>query len=59
MADIGDLPFNQVTETLDKIKPDKASANFGVELAVEAGNLTALIVKGWGKGNLEITLERR
>ena len=52
MADIGDLPFNQVTETLDKIKPDKASANFGVELAVEAGNLTALIVKGWGKSTI-------
>ena len=68
VADIGDLPFKQVTdalqeivgnlkETLNKVKPDKASVKFGVEMAVEAGNLTALIVKGSGKGNLEITLE--
>jgi hypothetical protein len=68
VADIGALPFDQVTkalqeivgnlkETLDRVKPDKASVKFGVEMAVEAGNLTALIVKGSGKGNLEITLE--
>ena len=44
-------------ETLDKVKPDKASVKFGVEMAVESGNLTAMIVKGSGKGNLEITLE--
>lgn len=44
-------------ETLDKVKPDKASVKFGVELATETGGLTALIVKGSGKGNLEITLE--
>ncbi len=68
VADIGALPFKQVTEalqeivgnlkeTLDRVKPDKASVKFGVEMAVEAGDLTALIVKGSGKGNLEITLE--
>jgi hypothetical protein len=62
------LPFQQVTEalqeivgnlkeTLDKVKPDKAAVKFGVELAAEPGKLTALIVKGSGKGNLEITLE--
>jgi hypothetical protein len=28
-----------------------------MELAVESGQLTAVIVKGSGKGNLEITLE--
>lgn len=62
------LPFKQVTEalqgiveelkeTLDKVKPDKASVKFGIEMAVESGSLTAMIVKGTGKGNLEITLE--
>lgn len=61
------LPFKQVTETLegivetlkdtlDKVKPDKATVKFGVEMAVESGSLTAMIVKGTGKGNLEITL---
>ena len=61
-------PFKQVTdaleeitkalaETLQKAKPDKASVKFGLELAVESGQLTAVIVKGSGKANLEITLE--
>ncbi len=44
-------------ETLKKTKPDKATVKFGMELAVEAGQLTAVIVKGSGKANLEITLE--
>jgi hypothetical protein len=67
VADIA-FPFKQVNEalqgivselkeTLDKVKPDKATVKFGVEMAVESGNLTAMIVKGTGKGNLEITLE--
>lgn len=68
VASLKALPFQHVTEalqeivgnlkeTLDKVKPDKASVKFGVDLAIEAGNLTTLIVKGSGKGNLEITLE--
>lgn len=62
------LPLNGITgaiqeiisdlkETIDKVKPNKASVKFGVEVAVDSGNLTALIVKSAGKGNLEITLE--
>lgn len=61
-------PFQEVTEALEGIvdslatmlqraKPDKASVKFGMELAVEAGQLTAVIVKGSSKANLEITLE--
>ena len=61
-------PFKQVTdaleeitaalaETLQKNKPDKASVKFGMELAVESGQLTAVIVKGSGNANFEITLE--
>lgn len=62
------LSFKQVTktlegvvktlkDTLDKVKPEKASVKFGVEMAVESGSLTAMVMKGTGKGNLEITLE--
>lgn len=43
--------------TIATIKPDKATVEFGVELALESGQLTALIVKGEAKGNLKITLE--
>lgn len=61
------MPFEQVTETLegiiealkvtlDKVQPDKATVKFGVEIAVESGSLSALLMKGSGKGNLEITI---
>lgn len=45
------------TATFNKVKPDKASVEFGIEIAIEAGVATALIVKGSGTGNLKITLE--
>ncbi len=43
--------------TLDRVKPRKASLEFGVEVAVESGQLTALLVKGSGTANLKVTLE--
>lgn len=46
-----------LTSCLQKIKPQKASVEFGLELAVESGKLTSLLVKGTGKANLKITLE--
>jgi len=46
-----------LAQSLQKIQPDKASVKFGLELAIESGNLTAVIVKGSSKANLEITLE--
>ncbi len=46
-----------MTKTLDKVKPKKASVEFGVEIGVESGKLTTLLVKGSGKANLKITLE--
>jgi hypothetical protein len=58
------LPFRRVTDalegitsaissTLEKVKPNKATVKFGMELAMESGQLTA----GSGKANLEISLE--
>lgn len=63
-----DFDFQQVSETvssivdnlkatLDKAKAKKASIEFGLEIGVESGQLTALIVKGSGRANLKITLE--
>jgi hypothetical protein len=46
-----------VLAAVGKVKPSKASVEFGVEVAMESGQLTALIVKGEGKANLKITLE--
>ncbi len=46
-----------VVTTLEKVKPQKASVEFGLEVALESGQLTALLVKGSGTSNLKITLE--
>jgi hypothetical protein len=45
-----------LASAINKAKPHTASIEFGVEIAVESGQLTALIVKGGAKANLKITL---
>ena len=60
--------FKEVTDTLEgiveaisgtihKAMPTKASVKFGLDIGVESGKLTAVMVKGSGKANLEINLE--
>jgi hypothetical protein len=62
------LPFKEVTETIEKVSqaviatlhkvnPSKASVEFGVEVGIESGGVTALLVKGTSTGNLKVTLE--
>lgn len=46
-----------VVQTLENVKPDKASVEFSIEIAVQSGKLTTLIVQGSSKGNMKITLE--
>jgi Trypsin-co-occurring domain 1 len=52
---------SEIAATLKEInqtvQPDKISVKLGLEVAIESGQLTALIVKGAGKANLEITME--
>ncbi len=61
-------PFNEMTgaieslakeiaETVQKIKPDKACVRFGIDVGIESGKLTPLLVKDASTGNIEITLE--
>jgi hypothetical protein len=47
----------KVTSALRSAAPDRATVEFGVDIGVEAGGLTALIVKGSGTATLKITLE--
>jgi Trypsin-co-occurring domain 1 len=47
----------EIAEALHKVKPDRASVKFGIDIAVESGQLTAVLVKGSHSANLEITLE--
>jgi hypothetical protein len=44
-------------DSLAKIKPRKASVEFGIEIGIESGQLTALICKGSGKANVTVSLE--
>ena len=46
-----------ITDSLEKISPNKASVKFGLEIQIEQGSLVAAIVRGTGKANLEVTLE--
>lgn len=46
-----------IAAPIQKVKPKKATVKFGMELAIESGQLTAIIVKGSSKANLEITME--
>lgn len=46
-----------VLSAVRKVRPTKATVEFGIEVGAESGQLTALIVKGTGKANLTITLE--
>jgi Trypsin-co-occurring domain 1 len=62
------LPFDGVAESIDAIstrivaaleraKPDKATVGFGLDVCVESGQLTSLLVKGSGKATINVTLE--
>ena len=42
---------------LSQAKAKKATVELGIEIGAEAGQLTALLVKGTGSANLKITLE--
>lgn len=48
---------DSLVTTLKKVKPHKASVEFGLEIAIESGSLTSLLVKGSGDANIKITLE--
>ena len=47
----------RMTAALERVKPDKAAVEFGIDVGVESGALTALVVKGTGSATLKVTLE--
>jgi hypothetical protein len=68
--DVADrLPkFDEVTKIIEgigdglhsvaiKLKPEKLTVEFGLEISVESGELTALLVKGSGTAHLTVELE--
>jgi hypothetical protein len=62
------VPFDGVAESIDAIssrivgalqraKPDKATVEFGLDVGVESGQLTSMLVKGSGTATIKVTLE--
>jgi hypothetical protein len=54
---VADDIAHTLKEIKEDIKPDKLSVTLGLQIGIESGELTALIVKGSGNANLEITME--
>jgi hypothetical protein len=65
---LGKLPFQQIADSIDAItqqvqgalqraKPRRATVAFGLDIGVESGQLTSLLVKGTGTATITITLE--
>jgi len=46
-----------IYNALKAVEPTKAKVQFGIVVGAEAGQLTALVVKGSGKASLKVTLE--
>lgn len=46
-----------LAKTLQKVRPNKASIEFSIEVAVKEGQLSALLVQGSATGNLKVNLE--
>ncbi|MFF8840139.1 CU044_2847 family protein [Streptomyces sp. NPDC015130] len=47
----------QIGEALDRAAPDRATVEFGCQLGLDAGKLTALVVQGSTNASLRVTLE--
>ena len=48
---------SQTIEPLKKLQAKKITLKMGLALGIESGGLTAMIVKGTGKANIEVTIE--
>ena len=57
VTDVLEGVAESVVTALKKVKARKASVEFGLDVALETGQLTALLVKSSGTANLKITLE--
>jgi hypothetical protein len=45
-----------VTGAITRVAPDEAEVEFGVDVGVESGQLTSLLVKGTGNATLKVRL---
>ncbi|MFI8519861.1 CU044_2847 family protein [Streptomyces sp. NPDC085481] len=47
----------QLGDALHRAAPDRATVEFGCQLGLDSGKLTALVVQGSASANLRVTLE--
>ncbi|MEV8585806.1 CU044_2847 family protein [Streptomyces sp. NPDC051180] len=47
----------RIGEALHQASPDRATVEFGCQLGLDAGRLTALVVQGSANASLRVTLE--
>ncbi|MFD3530672.1 CU044_2847 family protein [Streptomyces sp. NPDC058664] len=47
----------QIGDALHRAAPDRATVEFGCQLGLDAGRLTALVVQGSANASLRVTLE--
>ncbi|MFH9727721.1 CU044_2847 family protein [Streptomyces sp. NPDC017254] len=47
----------QIGDALHRAAPDRATVEFGCQLGLDAGRLTALVVQGSAHASLRVTLE--
>lgn len=48
---------SQTIEPLKKLKAKKVTLKMGLSIGIESGSLTAIIVKGTGNANMELSIE--
>jgi len=56
LDDISEIS-KKVMTAIQAAQPQKASVEFGLEIGIESGGLTALIAKGTGSASFKVTLE--
>jgi hypothetical protein len=48
---------SSVAKSLERVRPKKAVIEFGCEVGIASGKLTAILVKGTAKANFKVSLE--
>jgi hypothetical protein len=56
LATVGDIAV-AMHGAIEAVRPQEATIEFGVDVTLESGQLTTLLVKGSGKGTLKISLK--
>jgi hypothetical protein len=54
---VAETVTDSITSALHKVQPGKVIVEFGCEVGLDTGHLTAILVKGAAKANVRVTVE--